>query len=106
MFNSVIWPQASRSSHSIRATLSLDARVDLAAVHIALGELNTAVDILEAARLENPDHAVLLARLAWCRLQQNNRDQAPGAVPAEPEHSALYWRCTTTCCGSIGTAAA
>jgi len=59
-----------------RGTLSLDARVDLAAVHIALGELNPAIDILEAGLLENADHAVLLARLAWCRLQQGNRDRA------------------------------
>ena len=58
------------------ATLSLDARVDLAAVCIALGDLDHAIVILETARQENADHAVLLARLAWCRLQQGSRDQA------------------------------
>src|SRR5258705_10135749 len=59
-----------------RAALSLDARVDLAAVYMVLGEIDVAVSILEAAQQENTDHALLLARLAWCRVQQGNRDEA------------------------------
>jgi tetratricopeptide (TPR) repeat protein len=45
-------------------------------VHIALGELDQAINILESARHDNPDHALLLARLAWCRLQQGDHDDA------------------------------
>ncbi|MEQ8857878.1 MAG: sulfotransferase [Pseudomonadales bacterium] len=65
------------------ASLDGAARVDLAAVHIALGELDAAVAALEAVRRESErpgsapiDHALLLARLAWCRLQQGQRARA------------------------------
>ncbi len=58
------------------AALSVDARVDVAAVHIALGELDDAIGILEADLPLHGDHALLLARLAWCRLQQGEHDQA------------------------------
>ena len=56
-------------------TLTIDARVDLAAVNIALGEIDQAVAILDAARDEPAPRtiateALLLARLAWCRLQE------------------------------------
>ena len=72
-------------------TLGIDVRVDLAAVRIALGELDQAIATLETARREvarrenarrefarreNADHALLLARLAWCRLQQGRNDDA------------------------------
>ena len=43
---------------------------------MALGELDAAIAILEGAQARQPDHAVLLARLAWCRLQLGRRDQA------------------------------
>jgi tetratricopeptide (TPR) repeat protein len=73
---------ARRTLTSIESgTLALPARVDLAAVHIALGELNSAIAILESARRESAgqphaDCALLLARLAWCRLQQDRGDEA------------------------------
>ena len=54
------------------AALDLDARVDLAAVHLLLGELDAAQALLEAARDEAPQHALLLARLAACHLQRND----------------------------------
>jgi tetratricopeptide (TPR) repeat protein len=59
-----------------RAALTLDGCVDLAAVYMALGELGPAVDILDAALQQNADDALLLARLAWCRLQQGESDRA------------------------------
>ena len=59
-----------------RGTLGFDTRVDLAAMHMALGELDEAIAILESARRDSPDHALLLARLAWCRLQQGQHDDA------------------------------
>ncbi len=58
--------------------LALDSRVDLAAVHIALGALDDATAVLEAARGEHPDHALLLARLAWCRQQHGCHEDALG----------------------------
>jgi tetratricopeptide (TPR) repeat protein len=54
----------------IPATLEVDARVDLAAVHLLLGELDAAQALLEAARTEAPDHSLLLARLAACYVQR------------------------------------
>jgi tetratricopeptide (TPR) repeat protein len=64
-----------------RGQLRVDSRIDLAAVHAALGELDQATALLESARrghgtLEPADHARLLARLAWCRLQQGLHDDA------------------------------
>ena len=59
-----------------RAPLDLDARVDLAAVHIALGEISVAIALLEADLTAQGDHAVLLARLAWCRARQCRCDEA------------------------------
>jgi tetratricopeptide (TPR) repeat protein len=61
--------------------LTHDTRVDAAAVHMALGEIDHAVATLEAARchatrLAHTTHALLLARLAWCRLQQGQPDTA------------------------------
>lgn len=52
------------------AALDADARVDLAAVQLLLGDLDDAVRLLEAMRAEAPAHALLLARLATCRWQQ------------------------------------
>lgn len=59
-----------------RAALPLDARVDLAAVYMALGDLHAAIAILERDHQENRGHALLLARLGWCRLQQGNHELA------------------------------
>ncbi len=58
--------------------LTLDSRVDLAAVHIALGAQDEATAVLEAAHREDADHALLLARLAWCRQQHGHHDDALG----------------------------
>jgi tetratricopeptide (TPR) repeat protein len=63
------------------ARLTIDVRVDLAAVHIALGEVDRAAGILEVAHDEAAaaapaDRARLLARLAWCRLVQERHDDA------------------------------
>jgi tetratricopeptide (TPR) repeat protein len=60
----------------IPATLEVDARVDLAAVHLLLGELDAAQALLEAARTEAPDHSLLLARLAACYVQRQRGEEA------------------------------
>lgn len=52
------------------AALDVDGRVDLAAVQLLLGELDMAQALLEAARHDAPDHALLLARLATCQLRR------------------------------------
>ncbi|MCK2085130.1 tetratricopeptide repeat protein [Aeromonas sp. 3925] len=52
------------------ATLDVDGRVDLAAVQLLQGELDVAQALLEAALLEAPEHALLLARLATCQLRR------------------------------------
>src|SRR5690606_30398987 len=49
----------------VDAALDVDARVDLAAVHLALGEVERALAILETLHSENDRHPLLLARLAW-----------------------------------------
>ncbi len=71
------------ASLDLRA-LDLDVRVDLAAVRIALGDLEAADCILQCARLDILAGAevgagiesLLLARLAWCALQQGRREDA------------------------------
>jgi len=72
--------------------LDIDARVDLAAVFILVQRVGAAVALLDAALIEAPDHALALARRAWCWMQQGNLDTAremyersaelvPGRIP-------------------------
>ncbi|WP_425257461.1 sulfotransferase [Rubrivivax sp. RP6-9] len=56
--------------------LDLATRIDLAAVHLALHDLDTAAGLLEAAAPEAGEHGLLLARLGWCRMQQGRPDDA------------------------------
>lgn len=71
-------PEAARQTLAVLvpAALEVDARVDLAAVHLLLGELDAAQVLLEAARTEAPDHALLLARLAACYVQRQRGEEA------------------------------
>lgn len=61
--------------------LGRDARIDLAAVYLALGGLDQASDLLES-ELEKEQqhsdrpHSLLLARLGYCRLQQQRIEEA------------------------------
>jgi tetratricopeptide (TPR) repeat protein len=48
----------------------LDARVDLAGAYCLMVRLDEAIDLLIPALAEQPDHALALARLGWCRWQQ------------------------------------
>lgn len=66
-----------------RDTLPFDAQVDLAAVHMALGEIDRAIALLETAEREassqaKAPRALMLARLGWCREQQERFDDALG----------------------------
>jgi tetratricopeptide (TPR) repeat protein len=54
------------------AELDVDARVDLAAVHLLLGAVGEATRLLDAARAEAPGHSLLLARLATCHWQRQD----------------------------------
>ncbi|MEP0174180.1 MAG: sulfotransferase [Paraglaciecola sp.] len=58
------------------AELALDARVDLAAVYCVLHRLDDALTLLEADYPIGTEHALLLARLAWCRMQQAKLSEA------------------------------
>lgn len=58
------------------AELDVDARVDLAAVHLFFGEFDAAQALLEATRAEAPDHSLLLARLAACYVQHQRGEEA------------------------------
>lgn len=71
-------PEAARQTLGvlIPAELEVDARVDLAAVHLLLGESATAQALLEATRTEAPDHSLLLARLAACYVQHQREEEA------------------------------
>lgn len=60
----------------VPATLDVDARLDLAAVHLLLGELDAAQALLEATRIAAPDHSLLLARLAACYAQRQRGEEA------------------------------
>ncbi|WP_338890861.1 sulfotransferase [Aeromonas rivipollensis] len=66
--------------------LDVDGRVDLAAVQLLLGELEVAQALLEATRLEAPEHGLLLARLATCLLR---RQQTAVARPLYERSLAL-----------------
>lgn len=71
----------SESARQILAVLTptameVDARVDLAAVHLLLGELDAAQALLEVTRAEAPDHAFLLACLAACYVQRQRGEEA------------------------------
>jgi len=59
-----------------RETLSTDSLIDLGAVYILLGQNNLASAILEQALVQQPDHALGLARLGLCRLQQDDLETA------------------------------
>ena len=50
--------------------LDVDARVDLAAVDCAFGRIPEAIALLELVLAAESEHALALARLAWCRVQQ------------------------------------
>ena len=50
--------------------LDIDSQVDLAAVYSLLHRVEDAIKLLENAQKQAPQHALLLARLAWCRLVQ------------------------------------
>lgn len=56
--------------------LDLDAQVDLAAVYCLLMRINDALSLLEAALVDEPDHPLTLARLAWCRMNEGKLDDA------------------------------
>lgn len=70
--------QAARDALSVLdvSALDLDARVDLAVVHLLLGDTDTAQALLTAALTEAPAHSLLLARLAACHVQRRELDTA------------------------------
>jgi tetratricopeptide (TPR) repeat protein len=56
--------------------LDNDARVDLAAVDCLFWRIDEAIELLEHVLAAEPEHSLALARLAWCRMQQGQLDEA------------------------------
>ena len=56
--------------------LNDDARIDLAAVYCLLWRIDEAVHLLDAVLVIHPNHALALARLAWCWMQKGQLAQA------------------------------
>ena len=52
--------------------MDLDARVDLAGAYCLLWKVDEAVELLEVALTQSPEDSLAMARLAWCRWQQND----------------------------------
>ncbi|MGE6195762.1 sulfotransferase [Aeromonas media] len=70
--------QAARHALSVLdvSALDLDARVDLAAVQLLLGNVDAALALLTSALTEAPEHSLLLARLAACHVLRQESDTA------------------------------
>jgi len=58
------------------AELDEDAQVDLAGVYCVTYQIDKAVALLESVLASHADHSLALARLAWCRLQVGELDDA------------------------------
>lgn len=56
--------------------LDADARIDLAAVYCLMQQIDEATALLEAEYQHQPHHSLLLARLAWCRMMQDDIEKA------------------------------
>jgi tetratricopeptide (TPR) repeat protein len=67
------------------AALDRDSRVDLAGVYCVLLRLEEAIGLLEIALAEAPAHPLALARLAWCRMQQDKPEEARQLYQASAE---------------------
>jgi Tfp pilus assembly protein PilF len=56
--------------------LDLDARVDLAGAYCLVSRVDNAAGLLEKALADRPDHSLALARMAWCKMQAGESDDA------------------------------
>ncbi len=73
----IVQGRASYEQASTRLTeLDADARTDLAGVACVLQEYDEAVTLLQPVLAANPEHPLALARLAWCRMQNEQFDEA------------------------------
>ena len=61
---------------ALLSDLDIDARIDLAAVYCLTHRVDDAVVLLEAALQHQSEHALAQARLAWCRMQTGQLDEA------------------------------
>ncbi|WP_337014688.1 sulfotransferase [Leclercia sp. AS011] len=71
-------PEAARRALMLLdpVALEVDVRVDLAAIHLFLGEFDAAQALLEATRTAAPDDPLLLARLAACYVEHQRGEEA------------------------------
>lgn len=90
--------------------LDIDARVDLAAVYCLLWRIDEAVALLEPVLAAHPNHPLALARLAWCRMQKGEAEEARGMYRRAAElapHRLPVWCALARLCleaGDIGAA--
>lgn len=68
--------QLSETCHARIGELDSAAHVDLAAVDCLFWRINEAIALLEPVLAAEPEHAIALARLAWCRMQQGQMAEA------------------------------
>mgnify|MGYP000158444028 CR=1 FL=1 len=68
--------QALTDAENYQSELMPDALVDLAGVYCVMLRIDDAAALLETILLTQPDHALALARLAWCRMQMGQVTEA------------------------------
>jgi tetratricopeptide (TPR) repeat protein len=81
--------------------LDHDARVDLAAVDCLFFRIEEAVGLLEPVLAAEPEHSLALARLAWCRMQQGQLDEARTLYQRSAElapHRLAVWSALARLC--------
>jgi len=89
--------------------LDLEARIDLAGAYCLMLRLDKAVDLLEPALAEQPRHALALARLAWCRMQEGQLEEARDLYQRSADlapHRLPVWRALARLCLESGDIAA
>lgn len=65
-----------RQSEDLIASLDADAQVDLAGVYCLMWRIDDAVALLDPVLAAQPGHALAQARLAWCRMQLGDPENA------------------------------
>jgi tetratricopeptide (TPR) repeat protein len=93
--------QLSETCRSRIGELDNDARVDLAAVDCLFFRIEEAVGLLEPVLAAESEHSLALARLAWCRMQQGQLDEARTLYQRSAElapHRLAVWSALARLC--------
>lgn len=83
-----------KETENLRTQLDTNALVDLAAVYIVMFRLDEAVETLEKALTEKPNHGLAMARLGLCAMHQGELERAQHlferSVRFQPELIPVY----------------